>query len=658
MKSSYTKLEQSADLVPPARLPYMRGLDGLRAIAVMAVVFYHADFTWATGGFLGVEVFFVISGYLITSLLLVEWLRTGTIDLKNFWLRRARRLLPAVFLLLAVVSTMSILFYRDTLNRMLGDVVAAMTYVTNWFFIFRQDSYFEAFGRPPALRHLWSLGVEEQFYILWPLIFTFGLAMLGKGTQKRTLKRFGLLVLSGVVASTALMFLLYTPYEDPSRVYYGTDTRATGILVGVLLALVWMPWKLPSKITRRQGISINAIGIVAIGILVYILGNLSEFAPFLYRGGFLVTSLVTVTAIAATVHPGASLGRILDTPVMKWIGTRSYGIYLWHWPIFVITRPGFDIPWAVAPTFAFRLALTFAVTELSYRYVESPIRHDGFRVWMTGIRHRIRINSVQTATTFALSVIAAIVLIGAGLVQGAVTQPTSLLASPDDTDSITVGMSPADDQLEEQPEIDGEAQAPQPTLPTDGADSAVDTTSTTTATSSTSTLPSTSTTVITQPPPPLPSVTFIGDSVMLGAEQALIDTLPNDVNVDATVSRQFKHAGSVAADLRAAGRLGDIVVLHLGTNGAFNSEMFDKVMTELQDRDRVIIVNAKVPRRWEDLVNSAIDSGSKRWPNVEVVDWNTYGNARPELFGKDQVHLNVEGKGVYARLLDRVINGR
>jgi peptidoglycan/LPS O-acetylase OafA/YrhL len=650
----YTQLEQSADLVPPTRLPYMRGLDGLRAIAVMAVVFYHADFTWATGGFLGVEVFFVISGYLITSLLLVEWLRAGTIDLKNFWLRRARRLLPAVFLLLAVVSAMAILFYRDTLNRMFGDVVAAITYVTNWFFIFRQDSYFEAFGRPPVLRHLWSLGVEEQFYVLWPLIFTFGLAMVGKGTQKRTLKRFGMLVLSGVVASAALMYFLYTPFEDPSRAYYGTDTRATGILIGVLLALVWMPWKLPSKITRRQGISINAIGISAIGILVYILGTLSEFAPFLYRGGFVVTSLATATAIAATVHPGASLGRILDTPVMKWIGTRSYGIYLWHWPIFMITRPGFDIPWTVAPTFVFRLALTFVVTELSYRYVESPIRNDGFRAWMTGIRQKIGIDSVQKATAFALSLVAVIVFIGAGLVQGAVTRPTSLVASPSDSGATQIGVSLADDRAVAPPEDGSNAQTPSTTQPTQDAAGTVEST----ATSTTIASASTSTPVTTLPPAPLPSVTMIGDSVMLGAEQELIETLPNDLNVDAIVSRQFKHAGDVAAELRADGQLGDVVVLHLGTNGAFNSEAFDEVMSELQDRDRVIVVNAKVPRRWEALVNKAIEEGSERWPNVEVIDWNTYGNARPELFSKDQVHLNVDGKGAYARLLDRVINGR
>ncbi|MCL1599267.1 MAG: acyltransferase, partial [Actinomycetia bacterium] len=419
MTSYYLKLERSDDLVPPERLPYMRGLDGLRAIAVMAVVFYHADFTWATGGFLGVEVFFVISGYLITSLLLVEWLRCGTIDLRNFWLRRARRLLPAVVTLLTVVSIASILVYRDALNRLLGDVVAAMTYVTNWFFIFRQESYFEAFGRPPLLRHLWSLGVEEQFYVLWPLIFTFGLAILGRGrSQKRTLKRFGILVATGVAASTALMFLLYTPYEDPSRVYYGTDTRATGILIGVLLALVWMPWKLPENVARPTRASIDTMGWISIGVLAYILGNLSEFAPNLYRGGFLLTSLVTAVAIAATVHPGASLGRVLDNTVMRWIGTRSYGIYLWHWPIFMILRPGFDVPWAVAPTFAVRLALTFTISELSYRYIEAPIRHNGFRAWMGGIRRRIGITSVRAATSFALAVAVVIVLIGAGLVQG------------------------------------------------------------------------------------------------------------------------------------------------------------------------------------------------------------------------------------------------
>lgn len=664
MTSYYLKLERSGDLVPPERLPYMRGLDGLRAIAVMAVVFYHADFTWATGGFLGVEVFFVISGYLITSLLLIEWLRSGTIDLKNFWLRRARRLLPAVVTLLLAVSIASILFYRDALDRLLGDVVAAMTYVTNWFYIFRQESYFEAFGRPPLLRHLWSLGVEEQFYVLWPLIFTFGLAILGKGSQQRTLKRFGVLIVTGIAASTALMFLLYTPYEDPSRVYYGTDTRATGILIGVLLALVWMPWKLPVDLPRPRKASITMIGVIAIGVLVYILGNLSEFAPFLYRGGFLVTSLVTAIAIAATVHPGASLGRLLDNAAIKWIGTRSYGIYLWHWPIFMVTRPGFDVPWPVAPTFAMRLTLTFIISELSYRYIESPIRSEGFRPWMTGIRQTLGITSVRAATSFALAIMAITVLIGAGLVQGAVVRSSSVVASPGDDGPATIIVSiptttlpeGIQDAIVEQQTSEAIEEVP---IPFDGEQESVAATVPTTIVP-----PPEMTTPDAAPPGPtvpvavsLPSVTMIGDSVMLGAEGAVLATLGNEVNFDAIVSRQFKQATAVVTDLRALGELGDIVVLHLGTNGAFSSEAFDDVMAQLQDRNRVIVLNAKVPRRWESVVNTAIDSGARRWPNVEIVDWNSYASARPELFRRDRVHLNPEGQAAYARLLNRIING-
>ncbi|GMR02256.1 MAG: acyltransferase family protein [Acidimicrobiia bacterium] len=621
----------------------MLGLDGLRAIAVMAVVFYHADFSWAAGGFLGVEVFFVISGYLITSLLLVEWLRTGTIGLKNFWLRRARRLLPALFALLAAVSIASILFYRDTVARMLGDVVSATTYVTNWFFILRQDSYFEAFGRPPLLKHLWSLGVEEQFYVLWPLIFTFGLAMLGRGSQKRTLKRFGALVLTGILASTALMVLLYTPYEDPSRVYYGTDTRATGILIGVLLALVWMPWRLPTKLVGLQRISINTTGVVALGLMVLILVNLNEFTPNLYRGGFLVTSLITAAAIAAAVHPGSSLGAILDNPVMKWLGTRSYGIYLWHYPIFMVTRPGFDVSWGVAPTFAVRLALTFAVTELSYRFVESPIRRNGFRAWMASIRRRLGIRSVQTATGFALIILATFLLIGAGLVQGATesVRSTSVVASPDDdgTEIVIVDLGPfrtstttttTTTTLFKETLIEASAAEPEPTP-----------TVTTTTTETTA----------------LPSVTMIGDSVMLGAEGALFATLPNELNFEASVSRQFMQVSDVVAQLRSRDELGQIVVIHLGTNGVFSSDMFDRVMTELSDRDRVIVVNAKVPRRWETLVNDAIAQGAQRWPEVEVVDWNSYGAQNPQFFTEDKVHLNPEGQAAYAKLLDRAING-
>jgi len=615
----------SGDLLPPERLPYMPGLDGLRAIAVMAVLFYHADFLWAEGGFLGVEVFFVISGYLITSLLLVEWLRTGTIGLKAFWIRRARRLLPAVFLLLGVVALWSVFFLRDTLYRLGGDILAASTYVTNWFFIVRNDSYFEAFGRPPLLQHLWSLSVEEQFYVVWPVLFSIGFALLGGTTKHATIRRFRWMVIVGAIGSIAWMAVLFVPFEDPSRVYYGTDTRAAGILIGIALATFWMPWRLPSVVSSRYLLLLKLVGWGSLVGLFLILWRFNEFSTWLYRGGFAVTSLLTAGVIAVVASPTGGFGKLLANPVMDWIGKRSYGIYLWHWPIFMITRPGVDLPWNTAVIFTLRLALTFGIAELSYRYVENPIRKVGYRVWMRGITRRMGIMSPKVASAVAVGVFAAFASLAVVLALSAGPNETgTVVASPEESTGEAI-ISPAET-----------------------------TTTTTTADSITPTTTiAPSVTAIPEPP----AYTFIGDSVLLGAISAVESTFGPNVVVDAVESRQFKHADNVARDLRDAGQLGDIVVLHLGTNGAFSSDTWDEVMTELSDRDRVIVLTVKVPKRWESTVNAAIRSGHERWPEIEIIDYKAFGDAHPELYISDGVHLTGVGRTIYAELLDREING-
>ncbi len=634
----------------------MPGIDGLRAIAVMAVLFYHADVAWARGGFLGVEVFFVISGYLITSLLLVEWLRTGTIGVRAFWIRRARRLLPAVFLLLAVVSAAAILVYHDTLERMFGDVIAASGYVTNWFLIVREVSYFETFGRPPLLQHLWSLSVEEQFYVLWPLVFSVGMALFRRGGHRRTIRSFLGLTLLGIIGSTILMAVLFTPYEDPSRVYYGTDTRAAGLLVGVALALVWMPWRLPRSIAAGSKRLLNSAGGIGMVGLLIVLSRMDEFSPFLYRGGFLLTSILTAIVIAVTVHPAASMAPLLDRPAMRWIGTRSYGIYLWHWPIFMITRPGIDLAGNAYLTFVMRTALTFAFAEASYRFVESPIRHKGFRGWVADVRRAAGVTTVRGGSIIAAGAFVSMVLLVAGLAWGSfVRQGPVTLASEAVGDEVGVVVDVGETGAPESATADTSATTttvveptPAPAPPTTGArapDGAGSVDTTTTAADGPYAAPD-----------PLPSVAIIGDSVLAGAQASVDEAIENPLIIDATVSRQFKHAASVVADLRASGTLGSVVVIHLGTNGAFSDATFDEVMASVSDVERVILVTAKVPRRWEERVNAAIASGAQRHPSVEVLDWHAIAAPHPEWFRDDQVHLNRDGMAAYGEALDEAIN--
>lgn len=352
-------------------LPYLPGLDGLRALAVIAVVLYHADLP-VRGGFLGVEIFFVLSGFLITALLLTEWLQHDRVDLEAFWLRRARRLLPALFLLLA--GTLGIAAFLPAAETVgIGsETLAALGYIMNWHLVLGGQSYFDIGVRPSLLQHLWSLAVEEQFYLLWPLIFAVGL---------RFLRLRGLLVGTVVLAvgSALLAAMLFQPGADPSRIYYGTDTRASGILLGAVLAMVWAPWRQPAAARRSVGWTLDLLGIAGLVGLGVATVQLFDSHPLLYRGGITLVALGTVLVIAAITHPRTRLlPALLAWGPMRWIGQRSYGIYLWHWPIFQITRPYLDVPFDGPGLLAARIGATLLLTELSYRLVEMPIRRGAF----------------------------------------------------------------------------------------------------------------------------------------------------------------------------------------------------------------------------------------------------------------------------------------
>ena len=701
MATTSMTTDQMRDLLPrdvPSRLPYMPGIDGLRAIAVVAVILYHAEFGFIPGGFLGVEVFLVISGYLITSLLILERLRTGSVNLKDFWLRRARRLLPALGVLLVFTVAGALLFAKDALFRLNQDVLGALTYSTNWVMIFRQESYFEAFARPPLLRHLWSLAVEEQFYLFFPLIFVGGIALLSRRSTGfgQTARRFIVVAFAGAIASTALMWLLFVPYEDPSRVYFGTDTRAAGLLIGVGLAFLWQPWRFARRLGAAGAAVMNVLGFAALGGLIVLLLRMGEYDPFLYRGGFFVVSTLTAVVIAVTVHPQGALNTVLGNRPLVWVGKRSYGLYLYHWPIFIFLRPGIDVPWGRWPTLVVQVGLTVAVAELSYRWIEQPIRRLGFKAWVAMATEPLRRRSPQAAVLWP--VVAAVFLLGLtiGLIEGSSTAPPAeeAVALADESASVEIEIlgDPADAQeaavasagvespngdpetvtAETQPESP-EATNPAGTPPAAQPESALPETSTTglapTAAQepavepvpdtpgTTATHPATAETdsaedgtleaqVELAPPGPL----MIGDSVMLGAQPGLGLAI-EDVRVDAQVSRQMKQVPDVVERMRAEAPLGDVAVVHLGTNGIFSPYHFDAVMIALGEVDHVYFVNAKVPRRWEGSVNESLKTGVELWPNAYLIDWNAAATDHPEYFGEDGVHLTGAGIEAYARVI-------
>ncbi len=607
----------------PARLGYIPALDGLRALAVIAVLLYHADQSWIPGGFLGVDVFFVISGYLITCLLLSDWQQTNGIGLKRFWYRRARRLLPALFAMLFVVSLYAILFLPDVLDQLRGEVLSALFYVENWFLVFRNLSYFQSAGRPPLLQHVWSLAVEEQYYLFWPLILMLVLTVWGKSRKALLIG-----VLAGVVISTLEMAILYHPYTDPSRVYYGTDTRVAALLLGSALAFVWAPWRLIGRTGRNAGILLDAVAVLSGIVLFYMFLNVHDFDPSLYRGGFLLVAIVSALLIAATVHPASKLVPwLLGFGVLRWIGVRSYGIYLWHWPIYMVTRPHSDLPLTGLPLLVLRLTLTFLAAAASYKYIEEPIRHGALeRQWA-----RYKTAPAETKrslmTRFSLGATGlvvglAIIVVGLGN-GGSAAAPagfgkrTDVVVQPGDTIGPTTT-------------VVGETTTT-PTAPPAG-------------------------TPTTAPGTPVTTMTAIGDSVMLGAYVPLkstVDTMFNAsvLGVDAAESRQFSAGVDLIQSYKDKGQLGEIVLVQLGTNGPIDPGDFDRMMGILADRKKVLLINAKEPRSWEQQVNDTLADGAKRYKNAVLVDWHSFGGAHPEFFYDDQIHLRPEGAAAYANFV-------
>ena len=584
-------------------LPRRRGIDGLRAFAVSAVLLYHAEVGWLPGGFLGVDVFFAVSGYLIASLLLAELDAHGRISLRAFWLRRARRLLPAVGALLLGVTVVALLGAHDAVGRLRGDVIAAMAYVSNWWQIIRGANYFESFGRPPLLRHLWSLAVEEQLYIVLPIVIAVA------GRRRRLVAAWAL---AGAVASLVLLNVLWRD-SDPSRAWFGTDTRSAPLLVGVALAML-LPM---TERGRRAGGARRAIDAIALGSvagLTVLMLTIGERDLALRHWGFALTAVLSGAAVVALSSPSSRFARVLGMRPMVWLGTRSYAVYLWHWPVFVLTRPRVDTGFAGWQLLSVRLLLTAVLAEVSWRLVEQPVRTGAFvRGWFE-LRRSLRVR-IALAGTAVIAVLAA--SLGVGLTSAATTATPELLA--------TVSVRQTATTLAHIPRT------------------------TTTTPATTVTAPSAT---AAQPHEPPGAVLAIGDSVMLAAREALVNASGNRMFVDAAIGRQVGEGLDVLQHYKDNGTFANIsaIVVHLGTNGAMSDDLFNRLVSIVQGVPRVVVLNVRVPKSWEEQSNAAIDGGVPQHDGMRLADWHSASN-RPGALADDGVHPSRSGAMFYSGIV-------
>lgn len=579
----------------PINPRYMPGLDGVRAVAVIAIIIYHLNPQWLSGGFLGVDTFFVISGYLITSLLLTGYHNTGKIELMSFWLRRVKRLIPAVLFLVMGVIVLSLIFMPTEIQKVRADSIAAIFYVSNWWYIMQNVDYFEQFAVQP-LKHLWSLAIEEQFYLVFPIVLLSLLSFI------RRLKSIRIIFLILLVISMIAMMVLYVPNENVARVYFGTDTRIQTLLMGVLLALVWPPFQLKAKVNRQMRTMIDTAGVVGLAILFICFKFVSETNSILYYGGFFLISTVTLLVIASSVHPSGYFAKFLGNKVFTFIGSRSYSLYLWHYPIIVLIHHQF-VQGQIPPlVYVVEILLMVLMAEFSYKFIEQPFRKEGFNIFAFNHLKNWRSQKVlRTWLVIILLIPTLLVMVGSF---NRFAQKNSTRVTEVNTEEI--------DKLITQP-------LPLPQLEIDGF-------------------------VVKGNKQKYASwkPLLIGDSVMVDIGDDFRSFVPK-ADINGKVGRQLVEATSLAKRQYQSYRdKNDIVVLELGTNGDFTEKQLNSLLEQFGEAD-IYLVNTRVPRSYESHVNQVLAKAAKKRANVTLVDWYSRSENHTEYFAPDGIHLQPPG---------------
>ena len=584
-------------MVTKRGIQYIPAIDGLRAIAVIAVMLYHLGVSWIPGGFLGVDLFFVISGYVITRLLLDSIQERGGLDLRDFYLARIRRLLPPLVFMIVTTSIFIGLWAPDTTKKFLTDAPFSLTGAMNWWLVFNHQDYFEASGRPPLLQHTWSLAVEAQFYLLWPLILLVVLKYLGK----KLIPAAALII--AATSGVALMFVSFqldaANSSKVSHVYFGTDTHSSGLFLGAALAVSWIPQNFNLQVTRRAQDFIDGIGVFGfIGILSTFL-LIDETKPTLYKIAFPLAGLFGTAILISIVHPASRFAPLLRNKALLWIGERSYAIYLWHWVIFQVSRPQVDIDGEDWALFTLRILVVLALADISLRLVELPIRSGAVAYWFKGMRYRTPEVRKRQKVLVAISISTTLLL-------SSLVSAYALLDTAEKNRAVEVAIEEASRPVKTEISAVGKT-----------------------------------------------GIWVTGDSVILGIRHEIEARNPIAL-INARVGRQAPELLEVIQK-DASAAIGSPIVFNLGNNNALTREQVVAIFEAIETAPLRIVVNTAVPRPWKESNNALIEEVASGYPNTHVIRWDQISMGHPEYFAPDGIHLVPAGVRAYVAAIEEYL---